>query len=219
MGLVALQSVVNTVVSSVLGYSIPPRPGRFRLARRGVPSVSSPAILRPRVHPLLSSPPLQRTFCQRPARSVDRAPSVGFSSLIATSASGVHLAVSFPGSPTVRPQRFSRSRRLAPLLTLGVCFAPLPRPGFALQGFSPPPSRSGSSPQRALLPFPPSACRRSKPSAPARGASSSGRCSRWRSVMTVECLARPVLRSPRVLLLPRVCRAAALLRPSSALHP
>jgi hypothetical protein len=39
--------------------------------------------------------------------------------------------------PTVRPQRFSRSRRFAPLRTLRVYFTPQPRPGFTFQGFSP----------------------------------------------------------------------------------
>jgi len=38
----------------------------------------------------------------------------------------------------VRPRRFSRPRRFAPPPALRVCFAPQPRPGFALQGFVPP---------------------------------------------------------------------------------
>ena len=45
-----------------------------------------------------------------------------------------------PGSPpgsSFRPRRFSRPRRFAPPPTLRVCFAPLPRPGFALQGIVP----------------------------------------------------------------------------------
>jgi len=38
---------------------------------------------------------------------------------------------------SVRPQRFTRSRRVTPLHTLRVCFTPQPRPGFTFQGFSP----------------------------------------------------------------------------------
>jgi len=38
---------------------------------------------------------------------------------------------------SVRPQRFSRSRRLAPLLALRVCFTPQPRSGFTFQGLCP----------------------------------------------------------------------------------
>jgi hypothetical protein len=50
-----------------------------------------------------------------------------------------------------RPQRFSRSRRLAPPCTSWACFVPQPRPGFTLQGFSPLPSRRASSANRTLL--------------------------------------------------------------------
>jgi hypothetical protein len=56
-----------------------------------------------------------------------------------------------PRSPSFRPQRFSRSRRFAPLSTLRACFIPLPRPGFTLQGLSPQPSRRDSSSWRPLL--------------------------------------------------------------------
>jgi hypothetical protein len=43
---------------------------------------------------------------------------------------------------------------------LRACFIPLPRPGFALQGFSPLPSRLASSTRRALMPFPRFSCHR-----------------------------------------------------------
>jgi hypothetical protein len=56
-------------------------------------------------------------------------------------------------SPTFRPQRFARSRRLAPPRTLQAYFILLPRPGFASQGFSPLPSRLASSTSRTLLSF------------------------------------------------------------------
>jgi len=62
-------------------------------------------------------------------------------------------------SPRFRPQRFARSRRLAPPRTLQACFILLPRPGFALQGFSPLPSRLVSS----TSPCPLVVCRKSPP--------------------------------------------------------
>jgi len=40
-------------------------------------------------------------------------------------------------APWFRPRRFTRPRRVVPCLALRVCFAPLPRPGFSLQGFDP----------------------------------------------------------------------------------
>ena len=48
------------------------------------------------------------------------------------------LPTSIPGPPMFRPQRFTRSRRLAPRRTLQTCFILLPRPGFSLQGVPPP---------------------------------------------------------------------------------
>lgn len=50
--------------------------------------------------------------------------------LFATSIQRVHLPASVPGSPTFRPQRFARSRRLTPRSILQIYFALLPRPGF-----------------------------------------------------------------------------------------
>ena len=59
--------------------------------------------------------------------------------------------------PTLRlsfhPQRFSRSRWFTPPRTTWVCFAPQPRAGFALQGFSLLPSRLRLSPARSLMSF------------------------------------------------------------------
>jgi hypothetical protein len=56
------------------------------------------------------------------------------------------LTVRFPSSHLpFRPQRFSRSRRFAPLFAVRAYFIPLPRAGFAFQGFSPLPSRCSSS--------------------------------------------------------------------------
>jgi len=59
----------------------------------------------------------------------------------------------------VRPRRFSRPRRFAPPPALRVCFAPQPRPGFALQGFVPLAEPYRVSPARhALVPLDAPAC-------------------------------------------------------------
>lgn len=58
-------------------------------------------------------------------------------SLFATSTPGV-LLTSIPSSSAFHPQGFAPSRWFAPPSTLRASFIPLPRPGFALQGFPPP---------------------------------------------------------------------------------
>jgi hypothetical protein len=74
-----------------------------------------------------ASPPALRPYSE--------APPVGFRSLIAASTSSV---LRWGPVPTAfHPRRFSRPRWFAPPLALWVCFAPQPRPGFALQGFVP----------------------------------------------------------------------------------
>jgi hypothetical protein len=73
---------------------------------------------------------------------------------IATSVPGVHFC-EHPKLTTLRPQRFTRSRRLPPPRTLRAYFIPLPRPGFTFQGFSSLPSRPASSACRSLLPLAP----------------------------------------------------------------
>jgi hypothetical protein len=74
--------------------------------------------------------------CSRTARDSRRLP-WGLPPLRDNSSSSPP-AMSVPGSPSFRPQRFSRSRRLAPRRALQACFILLPRPGFALQGLPPP---------------------------------------------------------------------------------
>jgi len=69
-----------------------------------------------------------------------RAPSLGFRSSsrpCVESTNNEHPTARL----TFRPQRFSRSRRFTPPHTSWACFIPQPRPGFALQGLSPLPSR------------------------------------------------------------------------------
>jgi hypothetical protein len=79
-----------------------------------------------------------------PSASRLRAPSLGFSAPFATSTRGVHWP-RHPNPEPFRPRRFSRPRRISPPLALWVCFTPLPRPGFALQGLSLQHSRASSS--------------------------------------------------------------------------
>jgi hypothetical protein len=71
-------------------------------------------------------------------RSRVRAPPVGFASLMTTSTRGVLYSPGIPRPTMFRPQRFARSRRLAPPRALRACFIALPCPGFSLQGLLPP---------------------------------------------------------------------------------
>ena len=50
---------------------------------------------------------------------------------------GVHHSAASISAVTFRPRRFARPRRFLPPMPLQACFIPLPRPGFALQGFVP----------------------------------------------------------------------------------
>jgi hypothetical protein len=93
----------------------------------------------------------------------------------ATQACGVHNSPGVPHPTSFRPQRFSRSRRLTPPHTARAYFIPLPRPGFALQGFSLLPSRLISSMSRALMPLPSFTSQRVAPPLPAPLAPPSGR--------------------------------------------
>jgi len=57
----------------------------------------------------------------------------------------------FQRSLTVRPQRFSRSRRVTLLFTLEACFILQPRPGFTFQGLCPLSRQAASSAVCTLL--------------------------------------------------------------------
>jgi hypothetical protein len=91
------------------------------------------------MHPLVCFVLLQSSFRQSPARALAR-PSIsrGVLSLLAASTRGVHSPPGIPSPTTFRPQRFARSRRLAPPRVLRVCFAALPCPGFRFKGLLPP---------------------------------------------------------------------------------
>jgi hypothetical protein len=137
--LAALQSVVNT---GSAGLSGSPRPRR----RRGFPPVpvaphpvSSPASLRKRVHPLVSSASSSEFEPLRtcPSHGCEERLPWGLPS---QSRHQLRRSTCERGSqprPTFRPRRFARPRRLTLSTTLRACFIPLPRPGFTFQGFVP----------------------------------------------------------------------------------
>jgi hypothetical protein len=146
MELAALQSVVCIVVSALLGYAAPIVASPFRADRDGLPCDTGPRHrLRRRVHPLVSLALLLSSSClRRPEHRSRLAPTLdhgrlpwGFPPLRDISPASPR-SVSIPVSPRFRPQRFARSRRLAPRSALQTCFILLPRPGFALQGVPPP---------------------------------------------------------------------------------
>jgi hypothetical protein len=88
-------------------------------------------------------------------------------------------------TPRLRPRRFTRPRRLAPPSALRVCFTPLPRPGFSLQGVSLPRSRTASSaavPSRRCRPLAARGC----PPAPPAASPTSGPCSARESVFAID---------------------------------
>jgi hypothetical protein len=139
------------------------------VAPSGVPAAAIPHGLTPRVHPLQlqASFRVSRAQSRREVRSrgCSRPPPWGYTPLrdINTwSPLARRLAPSCrrrPKPASFRPRRFSRPRRFPPPRALWVCFTPQPRPGFTLQGFAPPHSRTSSSPAVALVSLPPSPCR------------------------------------------------------------
>jgi hypothetical protein len=107
---------------------------------------------------------------------------------------------------------------LTPSHTLWACFIPLPRPGFALQGFSSLPSRLASSTSRALMSFGELCLTASRPAA----ASSSHVASRALIRAAIRCDEqgiRPVItRSPLGLSTPAGFSPAAWETPSRPLR-
>lgn len=127
-------------VSAYRGYwvtPLPPVPRRFRRTAMVFRRYGPPCFVRKTGSSSreLRSPP--ECFLFSPARL---APGTfrEVSSLFATSTPGVHYPTSIPSSSAFHPQSFAPSRWFAPPSTLRACFIPLPRPGFALQGFPPP---------------------------------------------------------------------------------
>jgi len=139
---------------------IPTDASSFPTDRYGLPPSPLPVILRCRVHPLVSFVLLQSSFVQSPALTLARpCSSPGVSSLFATSTRGVHSPPGFPCPTMFRPQRFARSRRLAPPRALRVCFAAQPCPGFCFRGCLLRPGRTTSSVAVTLAPLAAFACR------------------------------------------------------------
>jgi hypothetical protein len=134
-----------------------------------------PAFLRYRVHPSMSfgspSEYVTALACSL-AAAIERLPGLGLS--FATSARGVHSTAGFSIPPTVRPQRFSRSRRFAPPRTSQACFIPQPRPRLLFRDF---PRQPADLAHRQPVPscrFAPLACGRVASSAPVHGAAPAG---------------------------------------------
>jgi len=152
---------------------------------------------------------------------------LGVSPLIATWVEGVHSR-GHPKPASFRPRRFARPRRLTPPSTSWVCFTPLPRPGFAPQGFASSHSCTSSSLADALVSLAPDSCHR-LPSSARDVRPPSGPCSVYRSVAHRQGLAAdsPVPLSslilPRVFLCKRWCRlhdpSGHRVSPPSPYHP
>jgi hypothetical protein len=122
--------------SGASGYAAPTDASPFLTDRGGLPRDTSPRLGEEAGSSSreLGSPP--EFVVPASARLTGRLP-WGLSPLRDISPASPRPA-GIPGPPMFRPQRFTRSRRLAPRSTLQTCFILLPRPGFLLQGFPPP---------------------------------------------------------------------------------
>ena len=149
--------------SESLGSSLPPRRLPFPVRPRGLPAAAVPRGFHRGF--ILSYAFVPSRVSRDTTRPDDPGTSLGLPSLFATSTGGVHSR-GRPRPASFRPRRFARPRRLAPLPALRVYFTPLPRPGFALQGFPLARSRTGSSPAVALLSFARDPCQKFYPMAP-----------------------------------------------------
>jgi hypothetical protein len=121
-----------------IGLPAPSLTSLFPESLSGFTSPPAPGLLRVRVHPPMSfTPP---TEFQPPRTCLALAcetPLLGFHSPSRHQQKESTCERASQAHPTVRPRRFSRPRRFAPLPALRVCFTPQPRPGFTFQGFSP----------------------------------------------------------------------------------
>lgn len=144
----------------------------FPARLRGLPAAAVPHDFRRRSILSCASSLLRVLRDRPPVASRRRAPPLGFCPLRDISRRSPppdglpHPGCGHPRSAAFRPRRFARPRRLPPPPALRVCFTPLPRPGFSLQGVSPAHSRTSSSLAVALLTFKPAPCPQFYPWAP-----------------------------------------------------
>jgi hypothetical protein len=156
MQLAALQSLMSAEVASLLvtcsRYSLPVSSGLLRSSGRHRPSFFVKRTCSSS-HELGSAS--EQMTNPNPPRLPKKQwqPPMEFRSSSRQQQSGSTNA-EHPRSTVFRPQRFSRSRRLTPQITLRAYFISLPRAGFTFQGFSLPPSGTTSSAARALMTFP-----------------------------------------------------------------
>ena len=189
----ALQSIVNSGVPGPLGCLIPPWRCRFRVAFAVFLPLPSPLSFVRGGSSRALRPSSEFSEISPPVASRRRAPSLGFVphrdvSRRSPLPHGLPRAGRRrPTSAAFRPRRFARPRRLSPPSALRVYFAPLPRPGFALQGFCSANSRTDSSSAVALLAFEPVSCRQ-LPTGARDVPPSSGLCSVRGSVAVRNCL-------------------------------
>jgi len=121
-------------VARSLGSSLP-RSLPVSGGPRGVPTITVPFKLAPKVHPLLScasSSELTSCACSKPFGL--QAPSMRF---VSPSRHRPKESTSrrHPEPTMFHPRSFALPRRFSPPLAWRVYFTPLPRPGFTLQGF------------------------------------------------------------------------------------
>jgi len=135
-----------------VGLLAPSMTSLFPGSLSGVTSPPVPVLLRVRVHPLMSFTPSSEYEPLRtcPARCRALRLPWGSAPLRGNNTRSPLTERASQAHSTVRPQRFSRSRRLAPPRALRVCFTPLPRPGFTFQGVDP-----AAQPERLIdAPYP-----------------------------------------------------------------
>jgi hypothetical protein len=143
MRFAVLQSVICAEVRVASGSTRPAIASLFPTDLRGFSSTPAPVLVKVRVHPLrnfASSSENYSVFIGLPSED-DRTHQHRFCS----SSRQQHQESTTDEVPTLRltfhPQRFSRSRWVTPPSAMWIYFAPQPRAGFALQGFSLPLSR------------------------------------------------------------------------------
>jgi hypothetical protein len=121
-----------------IGLLAPSLTSLFPGSLSGLTALPAPGPLRVRVHPLLSftSPTESQPLRTCPAPKCV-APSLEFPSPSRHQQRESTCERASQARPTVRPRRFSRPRRFAPLPALRVCFTPQPRLGFTFQGVAP----------------------------------------------------------------------------------